>query len=129
MVLRLRTGQLKNHASIPGNDERFFSSPNCPDLFWGPDRLLFNGYLGFFTWDVKQPGCETDHSPPAYTFITSNMTTLLHFNNIRPCKTTLLQFTHKEDFQLMPIKLLFKSRKCKYECGANVYWTVHHCNS
>jgi hypothetical protein len=26
MVLRLRTGQLKNHASIPGNDERFLLS-------------------------------------------------------------------------------------------------------
>lgn len=61
------------------NVERFFSSPDYPDLFWGPVRRLFNGYQGPFTWGVKQPGCETDHSPPTYTFITNTVTTLLHF--------------------------------------------------
>jgi len=39
-----------------------FSSPKCPDWFWGPPSLLFNGYWGSFL-GVKWPGCKFDHSP------------------------------------------------------------------
>jgi hypothetical protein len=29
---------------------RIFSSPNCPDRFWGPPNLLSNGYWGLIPW-------------------------------------------------------------------------------
>jgi hypothetical protein len=29
----------------------FFSSPPCPDQFWGPTSLLPNGYRGLFSWE------------------------------------------------------------------------------
>jgi hypothetical protein len=90
MVLRLWTTQLKNHASILGNDERLFSSPKCPDLARAQPNSYSMGTRSFLHWGVKQLGSETDDSPPAYTFITNTVTTLLHFSNIRPCTTTLL---------------------------------------
>jgi hypothetical protein len=31
-------------SSSPGRGWEFFSSPPRPDLFWGPPRILFNGY-------------------------------------------------------------------------------------
>jgi len=48
----------------PGKGKKFFSSPKCPDWLWGPTILLYRGYWGFFK-EVKQPGCEVDHSPPS----------------------------------------------------------------
>jgi len=39
----------------------FFSSPPRPDRFWGPPRLLSNGYRERFSAVVKRPGREADH--------------------------------------------------------------------
>jgi len=39
---------------------KFFSSPNCPDRFWGPLSLLFSRHRGSCQW-AKQPGRETNH--------------------------------------------------------------------
>jgi hypothetical protein len=41
---------------------RFFSSPHCPDQFWGPPSFLSSGYWGLF--GVNWPGHEADHSLP-----------------------------------------------------------------
>jgi len=49
--------------SIPSRNKISFSSPKHPDQLWIPPSLLFNDYLGSFL-EVKQPGHETDHSPP-----------------------------------------------------------------
>jgi hypothetical protein len=43
---------------------QFFSSPPRPDRFWGPPSLLSNNYRGRSP-GVKQPGRESDHSPPS----------------------------------------------------------------
>jgi hypothetical protein len=43
---------------------RIFTSLRLPDRLWGPPNLLSNGYRGFFSWGVKRPGREADHSPP-----------------------------------------------------------------
>jgi hypothetical protein len=51
--------------SIPGRGWEFFSSPLCPDRFWGPPSLLSNGYQGALSLGVKRPGREADHSPPS----------------------------------------------------------------
>jgi hypothetical protein len=39
---------------------RFFISPQCPGLLWGPP----NRYRGLIPLGVKRPGREDDHSPP-----------------------------------------------------------------
>jgi hypothetical protein len=44
---------------------RIFSSSRRPDRFWGPGNLLSNGVSGDLSWEVKRPGREADHSPPA----------------------------------------------------------------
>jgi hypothetical protein len=38
---------------------RIFTSPCCPDQFWGPPTLLSSGY----PW-IKRPAHEADHTPP-----------------------------------------------------------------
>jgi hypothetical protein len=43
----LRTGRLKVRSSSPGKG-KVFSSPRCPDRFWGPPSLLSNGYRWLF---------------------------------------------------------------------------------
>jgi hypothetical protein len=47
--------------SIPGRGERLFSTPQRPDLLWGPPSLLSNGYRGSSP-GIKRPGREADHS-------------------------------------------------------------------
>jgi hypothetical protein len=42
---------------------RVFSSPHRPHRLWGPPSILSNGYRGF-SWGVKRPRREVDHSPP-----------------------------------------------------------------
>jgi hypothetical protein len=42
-VYRLATGWIAE-----GSEARFFSSPLCPDRFWGPSSLLSKGYRGLF---------------------------------------------------------------------------------
>jgi len=37
-----------NRGSIPDGCWEFFSSPPRPERFWGPPRLLSNGYQGLF---------------------------------------------------------------------------------
>jgi hypothetical protein len=118
IVLRLRTGQLKNHASIPGNDERFFSPTHCPDLIWGPVRFLFNGYQGLFTCSVKQPGCETDLTSSIY-----------HHNKHRDNYFTLttLDLVRQHCYS-SPISKIFSL--CKWNCylsqeNANLRVVLH----
>jgi hypothetical protein len=41
--------------SNPGRIKRFFSSPERPDLLWGPPSLMFRGYRGPFL-ELKRPG-------------------------------------------------------------------------
>jgi hypothetical protein len=43
---------------------RIVTSP-CPDRLWGPPILLPRGYRGLFSPEVKLPGREADHIPPA----------------------------------------------------------------
>jgi hypothetical protein len=43
---------------------RIFTSPYCPDWFWGPPKLLSNGYWKVFSLDIKLLGLEANHSPP-----------------------------------------------------------------
>jgi hypothetical protein len=38
------------YGSIHGGGWEFFSSPPCPERFWGPPNLPSNGYQGFFPW-------------------------------------------------------------------------------
>jgi hypothetical protein len=47
-----------------GRGQEFFSSPPCPDRLWVPPSLLFNGYQGAISLEVKRPRSENDHSPP-----------------------------------------------------------------
>jgi len=54
IVLRLQAGRPTNHCSIPGRGKRFFSSPQCPYLFWWPRNSYSMGTL---------PGCEIPLSP------------------------------------------------------------------
>ena len=49
---------------------RVLSSPEHPDWLWGPPSTVCNHYLGSFLW-IKQPGCETAHSPPSSVNIKS----------------------------------------------------------
>jgi hypothetical protein len=44
---------------------KIFSSPNCPDRFWGASNLLCNGYRGLFLREQRGPEREADYSPPA----------------------------------------------------------------
>lgn len=48
---------------IPGRDRTVSCSPECPDWFWEPPSLLCKALLDFISHGVKQPGCESDHSP------------------------------------------------------------------
>jgi hypothetical protein len=43
---------------------RIFTSQRHSDLLRGPLNLLYNGYLGGFSPEVKRPRSETNHSPP-----------------------------------------------------------------
>ena len=45
-----------------------FSSPEHPDRYWGPPSLIFDGYLGIFTWGVEWLGgwgMQFDHLLPS----------------------------------------------------------------
>jgi hypothetical protein len=54
-----------NRGSIPGKGNDWIFSLPRPDRFWGPPRLLTNGYLGALSPWVKCPGRECDHSSPS----------------------------------------------------------------
>jgi hypothetical protein len=45
----------------PGGGEIFRT---CPDRYWGPHSLLYNGYR-VFPGGRKRPGREADPSPPS----------------------------------------------------------------
>jgi hypothetical protein len=45
---RLLAEWLKNWNSIASKEERIFCSVKYPDLLWGPQSLLSNGYCSFF---------------------------------------------------------------------------------
>jgi len=46
--------------SRPNKGKRHFSASKCPDLFWFPSSLSFNGYCGFSV-AVKQSGHEAEY--------------------------------------------------------------------
>jgi hypothetical protein len=55
-----------NHGSNPSSDNKFFSSPKCPEQLWEPTSLLFDGYRGSFLGIRAQHlGHAVDHSLPS----------------------------------------------------------------
>jgi hypothetical protein len=50
---------------IPGSSKRFLSSSKDPNLLWGPPSLIYSGYNGLFTPQVKRPDRGADHSLPS----------------------------------------------------------------
>jgi len=54
IVMGLRAGRPRNHCLIPGRGQKFFSSPQYPDLFWWPRNSYSTDTL---------PACETPLSP------------------------------------------------------------------
>jgi len=49
---------------IADSSYRFISVPGGPYQLWGPPRLLFNGYPGYYL-GVNRPGRDVDHPPPS----------------------------------------------------------------
>jgi len=56
IMTRLRPGGPRSRNSIPGRDNRFFSSPKLADRLWGPASLLFTGYHWLFSWGSIRRG-------------------------------------------------------------------------
>jgi hypothetical protein len=50
-VSKVRGYRLDSQGLNPDWGKRFFSSPQCPDRFWGPTSLLYNRYWGLFHWE------------------------------------------------------------------------------
>jgi len=44
--------------------KRYFSSPKCPERFWGPPIFLVSAYHGPFLWGYRQKPVA-DHSSPS----------------------------------------------------------------
>jgi hypothetical protein len=56
IMTRLRPGRPRSRNSIPGMDNRFFSSPRLADGLWDPPSLLFTGYHWLFSWGSSRRG-------------------------------------------------------------------------
>jgi hypothetical protein len=56
-----------NEVRSPVKAREFFLQRLCPDRFWGPPSLLYNGYRGFFPGGKARPGRDADHTPPSTT--------------------------------------------------------------
>jgi len=52
----------RSEGSNPGTWKRSLSSPKVPYRRWRRPSLLFNGYRRF-SWGLKRPGLEAEHSP------------------------------------------------------------------
>jgi hypothetical protein len=51
---------------IPGKSNRFFSSPQLPDLLLRPTQPPIQWTVGALSLAVKCPGLEVDHSLPYF---------------------------------------------------------------
>jgi hypothetical protein len=64
VVTRLQAEWLRNHGSIRGTDNRFFSSQNYQNRFWGPPSFLLNKERYPFSGGIVAEG-DSDHLPPS----------------------------------------------------------------
>jgi len=62
----ISAGEPHGKLAYPDRGKTFCSLPKYPERPWGPPSLLFNGNQGSFL-QIKQSGCEADHSPPSST--------------------------------------------------------------
>jgi hypothetical protein len=65
MSENMGTSTSRNPKGLHGLYKDNYLYPRRPERLWCPTNLLSNGYRGLFPREVKRPGRETDHSPPA----------------------------------------------------------------
>jgi hypothetical protein len=56
------TGWTSGARFTPGAE--IFSSAQCRDRLWGPNKPPIKWVLAILTSEVKRPGRQSDHSPP-----------------------------------------------------------------
>jgi hypothetical protein len=59
----ITAGRPRNRGSSSGNGNRFVPSTGCPEKPCGVPELLFSGFHGWVSPEVKRPGLEPDNSP------------------------------------------------------------------
>jgi hypothetical protein len=47
-LVGIATDELEGRGSILDGDNKFFSTPQCPDQHWDPKSLIHNGQRGLF---------------------------------------------------------------------------------
>jgi hypothetical protein len=73
--------------------QRILTLPSVPSWLWGPHRLLYSGYQGFFPWHKVWPGHDADHSPPPSVKVKKEWELYLPPSASMACSGTALLFT------------------------------------